>query len=219
MSSPRTETVLWIAVWVALLFPSLLHAQSTLQVRTNYYRVTGNTLREIQQSLAQSRPRAGTGEHNAQTAWQITWQFNASAKEGTCHLTSFSTRTTIKVTLPLWATPTNAAPEVFKAWRDYYLALAQHEQGHVQLAKDATVEIQRRADTTAPRSDCGTLKSDINALCRGIVDAYRNQEKEYDERTRHGATQGAVLRRTRDSHDEADPSRSEKNTGTGQSQH
>ena len=174
-----------------LFIPASLYAQGTLVIRTNYYRVAGSTPREIQRSLDQSRPRMG--QHDGQTTWQITWQFNTANQDGNCRLTSFTTRTTITLTMPLWAMPTNTAPDVFKAWRDYCLALSEHEQGHVQLAKEAAAAIQQRAQTFTPRSDCSALKNEVNSVCRSIVETHRQQEKDYDERTRHGASQGAVL--------------------------
>jgi predicted secreted Zn-dependent protease len=42
-------------------------------------------------------------------------------------------------------------------------------------------------------ADCTALRNQVDRTARGILEAYRQKEKDYDVKTRHGATQGATL--------------------------
>lgn len=180
---------------LALAVPLVACAQPAVTWTTNYYEVTGTTLREIHQSLRQNRPWKNTWQTDGYTRWHVQWNFATSASGGKCRLTSFNTRTTITITLPRWVTATNASDPVRAEWQRYITALGQHEAGHGQFALAAANEIQKRARETGENADCSALKQQINSLAQGIVTQYRAKEKEYDERTQHGATQGAVLQR------------------------
>lgn len=162
---------------------------------TNYYPVGGTTVREIYRSLRYNRPWKTTSDHDGSTAWRVDWTFSVNESGNKCRLGSISTRTTIAVTLPRWTGPTNATAEVRRAWQRYITALRQHEAGHGQFALAAAAEIQKRAREFGEDANCPALRQKINSLCQTIVEQHRAREKEYDERTKHGVTQGAVLSR------------------------
>ena len=44
-----------------------------------------------------------------------------------------------------------------------------------------------------PAPDCPTLEQQANALGQRLLAEQAQQERAYDQRTRHGATQGALL--------------------------
>lgn len=180
------------------MLPGLAIGQPAVLWSTNYYSVTGTTVREIHQSLRQNRPWKNTSQMDGLTRWRIEWNFSVSPSGNKCRLTSFNTRTTVAITLPRWTAPTNATEDVRSAWERFITALGKHEVGHGQIALAAAGEIQKRAKESED-ADCAALKQRINGLCQGILEQYRSRDKEYDERTRHGVTQGAVLsRRSRD---------------------
>ena len=60
-------------VTLALLvfLPSLVHAQSSVVWKTNYYAVGGATLREIHESFRQARPWKSKSSYDGQTDWRI----------------------------------------------------------------------------------------------------------------------------------------------------
>lgn len=170
-----------------------LHAQTALQWTTNYYSVTGATLGEIRQSIRQSRPWKDRLAVDGFTDWRVNWRFSVMPIAGGCRCSSFSTQTTIVTTLPLWTPPTNALDSVIRTWTNYIVALGRHEAGHAQMALAAGAELHRRARELGAGTDCDSLKATLTGLGEKVVAEYRQQDKEYDERTRHGATQGATL--------------------------
>ena len=179
----------------AALWPIFTHAGNVVQWTTNYYPVTGVTLGEIRQSINQARPWKGRSSLDGLTEWRINWQFDVSSSATGCQCNSFSTQTTIKITLPSWTSPTNTAPEVRELWKRFFTALAQHEAGHARIALAAAKEVEQRAAHTGEAADCDSLKKTIHAVANRVIEDHRQRDKEYDERTEHGAQQGAFLPR------------------------
>ena len=169
-------------------------AQSTVVRKTNYYAMTGSSIRHIQESLRQTRPWKDTPERDASTEWYVQWYAGYSSGGGTCQCVSFTTTTAISITLPRWIAPTNAPAEVRAAWAKYIASLEVHEAGHAELAIAAAAEMHKRIEKIGSESDCNTLKTRVQTECQSVLDSFRAQEKDYDRRTRHGATQGATLR-------------------------
>jgi predicted secreted Zn-dependent protease len=181
-------------IFINLVFTAVgAQGQNSISRTTNYYNVMGATIRDIHESLAQARPWKNKSSMDGQTQWHVEWRFNVAPAGSICRCTFFTTTTTITVTLPRWTAPANAAAEVKTNWQRYITALGQHEAGHAQLALDAAAGLEKQ-NKTAESGDCDSLRRKINSQCNATIEEYRRREKDYDERTRHGVTQGAVLR-------------------------
>ncbi len=166
-------------------------AQDALRWTTNYYRVTGNNPREVRQSMNESRPWRARNDSDAITAWSVTWTFTFTSSGQGCRLDSVRTATTITTTLPVFVPPTNAPTELKQRWAAYFTALARHEGQHALMATRAAAEIQSRLSSAGERINCPTLQRDLNAMAESIVARYRQEEREMDRTTRHGAADGA----------------------------
>jgi len=160
---------------------------------TNYYAVKGATLPELRQSIRENRPWKLKHDWDGMTDWQVKWQFTTVPTPGGCRCSVFTTQTTITITMPRWVAPTNAPETVKQIWQHYVTALGQHEAGHVAFALAAAAEVQKQAKEIGEGADCASLQKRINELAQQAVESHRQRDKEYDERTRHGATQGASL--------------------------
>ncbi len=166
-------------------------AQDTLRWTTNYYRVTGNTPREVRQSINENRPWRGRNDSDAITAWSVTWTFTVAAVDQGCRPESVRTTTVITTTLPVYVPPTNAPTELKQRWAAYFSALSKHEAQHAAMATRAAADIQARLSAAGERVNCPTLQRDLNALAEAIMARYRQEEREMDRLTRHGAVDGA----------------------------
>ena len=58
-------------------------------------------------------------------------------------------------------------------------------------ATRAAAEIQTVLSSAGERADCPTLQRELNAMADAIVAKYRQEEREMDRTTRHGAIDGA----------------------------
>jgi predicted secreted Zn-dependent protease len=170
-------------------------AQNPVQWTTNYYSVTGATLPEIRRSIDEARPWKGQPNTDAMTKWQVTWQFTLGQSTDGCYCRTFSTTTTIAITLPRWMAPTNAPESVKGIWARYFFALAKHESTHAQNGLSAAAELQKRSRAFGTWPDCESLKAKLNGIGEQVVQDFQRRDREYDERTRHGATEGAFLPR------------------------
>ena len=178
---------------LATLFPLSTAAQNSVTWTTNYYSVTGATLVEIRQSIRQSRPWKDRFDADGFTDWRVTWRFSLTSSASGCRCSSFTTQTTVVTTMPQWKAPTNATDLPSEIWQKYVTALGQHEAGHAQLAQAAAADLRRRSRDITEASDCETLKRQLNALGEQVIEEHRKRDQDYDERTRHGASQGAFL--------------------------
>jgi len=181
----------WLLVVFCLLFPIVAEAQNPIRCTTNYYSVTGATLPEIRQSVRQNRPWKERLDVDGLTEWRVTWQFGVMPTPNACQCSSFGTQTAITITLPRWTAPTNAPDTIKQIWRTYAAGLGQHEAGHAAIAVAAAADVRRRVQGAGGGKDCASLKQRINDLGRQVIEEHRKRDKEYDEQTQHGATQGA----------------------------
>lgn len=191
--APRRQRLALLLALTTNLFPSLVAAENSIAWTTNYYSVTGATLVEIRQSIRQSRPWKERYDADGFTDWRVAWRFAVTSSTNGCRCSSFTTQTTIVTTLPRWTAPTNAPDPPTEVWQKYAAALGQHEAGHAQLALAAAAELQRRSRDVTEAGDCETLKKQLNALGEQVIEEHRKRDRDYDERTRHGANQGAFL--------------------------
>ena len=182
----------WIVGLLLTLGSLMMRAQDTVTWTTNSYPVTGSTLGQIHQSLRQARVTRNNTKWDAVTEWNISWRFSLTDSSGACRVDTSSIQTTIALTLPRWTAPTNATTATREEWRRYVTALAQHELGHAQLAQLAAAGVRKKM-SEPPDLSCAELKSRLNADCNTVVENFKKRDQEYDERTRHGETQGAAL--------------------------
>jgi predicted secreted Zn-dependent protease len=195
---PLTSTICFQLCRLALTVLGLLivttfaaSAQNNITLRTNYYPVVGATFREVRQSMNAARPGGRAARTDAVTTWTIERHSKVESVSGECRLTSFRTETRIAITLPLWRRPTNAIPEVRSAWSNYFVALRQHEQGHVDRALAAAAKLHAHIPTLSPDSDCDRLRLRIKVAADRIIAEHRQQEQDYDRQTEHGRKDGA----------------------------
>jgi predicted secreted Zn-dependent protease len=185
----------WRTGCFLLLLPQHQVGAQHVGCSTNYYAVTGANLREIHQSFRQARPWRATGGHDGFTVWNVSWRFSTTHNGSVCRLATFSTTTTINITLPRWIAPTNATDSLKSEWAHYIDALGKHEYGHAQSALGAAAEMQKRIKEINEDPSCENLKQRLNALCQTIVQKYKQTDEAYDQRTDHGRNDGARLGR------------------------
>jgi predicted secreted Zn-dependent protease len=172
-------------------------AQGGTTWSTNYYAVTGDTLREIHESIDRARPWRAQHHHVAITDWSVRSRFAVAPFEGAFRCSGFTTLTTIRITMPRWVPPEGVSDEVRAEWERYEGALFEHEVGHGQFALAAAAEMHRRAKGLGTEREAEALKQRVEAMVVQVLEEFNQREKEYDRLTGHGAGQGAVFRHLR----------------------
>jgi predicted secreted Zn-dependent protease len=159
-----------------------------------WYDVEGDTEAQLRQAMDAIGPSDQHGErHDAYTAWYVNWNFPFSETEEGCSIGPVSTSVRVVITLPRWRGFTDEADGLVVRWRQYLEALKEHESGHRETAFQAAYAITLRLADVPPKPTCEEAEAAANSIARQLLEQHRAHDANYDEETRHGATQGAVF--------------------------
>lgn len=151
-----------------------------------YYDVKGTSPAAIRKDMNGKRPTdMNDGRRvDALGKWHYRWRWRVNGS-GKCDLNSVELTFSGTVTLPRLADEARLSRPVRERWARYYRALLEHEHGHIGYAyaqRDAVLAALKGA-TCETANDAG----------KAALDRIRAHDRDYDARTRHGATQGAVF--------------------------
>jgi len=136
--------------------------------------VRGATLRELKSAL--DARSAGGVEWTGRTQTAINANVPTDAKG--CRLYDASIKLTLTVILPALAPETRLSAGEEQQWRKMESALADHEEGHVQIALDGAERILRAIHS----SRCGSWRSAAATETKALNDS----QAQYDRVTDHG---------------------------------
>ncbi len=176
---------------VALKYPVSYETQFAVTT----YNVQGQSVKEIHQSLeanALSDPHEIGKRFYARTDWYLSakWFYVPTARG--CEVERAQVSIIVTMTLPALVT-TNVAPEVQARWNTFLNNTVQHEREHVKIAYDGARDYQRQLGNYPPAVNCTAIQSQLQNLFRQHYDLIDRTNVEYDRKTQHGITQGAVF--------------------------
>jgi predicted secreted Zn-dependent protease len=165
--------------------PTVVTSIQIPYAKIDYYDVSGSTGREIRDQLnALSSVDQNGVRGDAVTSWEIHWMWDGYGSE-TCDLSSATATYDIRVRFPRWKPAQDASAELTAKWNAYILALAEHERVHV----DNVVANLPYVIKAIRGAACDTA----DARAQAVLASIREYDVSYDERTDHGATQGAIF--------------------------
>lgn len=165
------------------------------EFRVITYTVTGKTVSEISKSLeahTMPDPNEPGSRYYALTRWQLAGEWVVRPSVRGCQVVDGKVSVTITMTLPALVTP-NVPMDVRQRFDTFMEKTVLHESDHVEITLRGAREYQRALSHHAPASDCDILKSQLNTLFRQNFEAINRANREYDAKTQHGRTQGAVF--------------------------
>lgn len=176
--------IVWVVAHAAQAAVKEEHAQRPYAVHIQ----PGQTLRR---ALNAATPISVNGRRfYGFTHWNVRWNFRWWREaSGRCRITAVTTQFTTEMQLPELYGATAAQQAKFNRFLD---ALLNHEQGHVQLGRDAAHAIDKGIAALPQAPDCATLERNANTLGHRLVQEYTAYQRDYDRETNHGTTQGAV---------------------------
>lgn len=183
-----------LIVSVACLFMVASSTGVRAEERTAYYPISGNTANELREAMDRLRPTGSDGKrHDAITTWDIPWRYHVVAVEEWCAVQSIEVSLDLLTTLPKWTNEAGAPAALVKQWRGYLAALAKHEDGHRQLATKAAAAVRELGVhiKVPQRANCADVGRTIDAAAKALIQEYQAKERQYDEETDYGRTQGA----------------------------
>lgn len=157
------------------------------------YAVSGDTIPEIQRSMANSSPnREGDTYFAGATVWALDASYDLVPTKPGCAFGQAEVHLKIRVHLPALVTsPTSAA--VRTEWARFKRALIAHEALHQQNAYRAATELISRVSNVRTELDCGTAREVADRATKALVEKISAYDEVLDRQTQHGATQGVYL--------------------------
>jgi predicted secreted Zn-dependent protease len=141
--------------------------------------------------LADLRRRGPSGFHGM-ASWNIDYRYNFQTEGAQCRITSVRTTVKGRVLMPQWVDEPHAPKPMREAWQRYDAALIAHEEGHVAHGQTLVRALQRELGGLHAAT-CDELKQHVTATATRLIEAHKDLDRAYDERTQHGTTQGALL--------------------------
>jgi predicted secreted Zn-dependent protease len=161
-------------------------------LRYAYYDVDARPgLRLAPQITAASPIRENGRKFHGHTKWTVRWKFQWRAdRDGYCRVTYTSAVLDAVITLPKLRTASAAQSEIFDR---YLAALRVHELGHYDVGTAAAQAIDGELRNLPEMRTCDALEFEGNRVARRTLDRFVEVNRQYDEDTNHGKTQGARL--------------------------
>lgn len=178
----------------ALTVPAAPATGVRLRQSVNQYEVIGTSISELKASIhTRARLQEDRTGFAGYTRWTLNWSYAGSTMRARgCTPTGVSVNLELAVRYPAWVDSARASPAMLEEWRRYLAALKEHEANHAAIAiKGANRLARELRNLVAP--GCGLLQLEARRRATEIMSAIREENQLYDERTRHGATEGAGL--------------------------
>jgi predicted secreted Zn-dependent protease len=154
-------------------------------VRYETYPIVGSTFEQVRQALALLAPVHDGTRFGAYTRWNVVWCIDPATRRT-------DVRVEAVVTLPRLELARGATRNFTAEWVRYLDALRRHEQGHVAIAETAGSAVASALEALR-QSHRGWDDHAARGVVEDVMRHHRALERHYDERTRHGATEGVVL--------------------------
>lgn len=156
-----------------------------------YYQVYGYTYYEVGHQLYECGAKTDGLSYAAYTSWHVNWAYNYNYTATSCRIKDVAVGVKIDYFYPKWEDPGNAEGGLAGRWQTYMSNLITHEEGHGQNGLNAAQDVLYALSTMPTYASCDELMSGANQTGQNIVADYSARDKQYDEATNHGETQGA----------------------------
>ena len=157
----------------------------------SFYDVAGSDLESVRRRM---RALQLHGPNDDPSSGMTTQQMEVSYElehvaEG-CRMRDLVATVDIEIVLPRLTT--RAGGELRKSWARMLAGLTAHEEGHRENILAAGRELYD-ALLALPPGDCKALQRDARHVKERVLLKLQIRDQRYDERTKHGVTQGSVL--------------------------
>lgn len=159
-----------------------------------YYEICGCSEKELHCDLKQKCVTWNDGhKYDSLTSWDVKWDHGFDQTSETCTINSFKPIVEIAFRYPKWKRTDDAPRSLMEKWDRYLKNLITHENGHRDMVVEAANDLSRAVAQLTPAPSCDDLDRNVRALFRKRMEKMNKDQREYDETTKHGATQGAVF--------------------------
>lgn len=159
-----------------------------LRVSVVHYDVRGLDYPSLLGSLRVNGPK---GFHGL-AKWGVAFDNSIEPLGDDCAISAVRVRVTGEILMPRWVDAAAAPLDLQRRWSDHYAALQRHEDGHIQHGRELALLVKERLMGLGVMA-CDRLKALARDESQRLYENLKARDKEYDARTNHGATQGALF--------------------------
>jgi predicted secreted Zn-dependent protease len=140
------------------------------------------------------RPRGADGKRYAAIASaRLRWDYTYQTTSDECRIGTALVLLDIHYQLPRWTGQASAPRALGDAWEAYLEKVLAHEREHGEYARKAAGELETALLRMPARRYCDEVGKAVNDLAREVEQELRRNDDEYDKRTMHGFTEGAIF--------------------------
>ncbi len=171
---------LWPAVVLIIAACTSVGERTTVSV--GYYRVDGNTVRELDQQIRLHGPSIeGVGKAVAATNIHMIPDIRFARRNGVCRVVHSRMSVRARVTLPRHINQAALQRDLSQTWANLEEYARVHEAVHVAIADKHALAIERAILEQSPEADCATLELKTAALTRRLLEAHEREQLQFDE--------------------------------------
>ncbi len=165
-----------------------------INAKYEYYEVCGCGEEELHCDLKKKCITWTDGKkYDSLTSWEIKWDHGFDQASKTCAVNSFKPIINITFRFPKWNRTDEAPQTLIEKWDRYLNSLIAHENGHRDMVVAAVNDLSRVVVQLPPAPTCADLERNMRDLFRKSMEKMKKDQREYDEATKHGTSQGAVF--------------------------
>lgn len=172
---------------IIVLLPFNCFAEINSQI--NYYSITATNAHELKKQLY-LKNRNG---FSADTQWRIQPRYQFKKTASGCEVSKSNITLSITYTMPDWQNKQEAPVELQEKWNRWHTNLLRHEENHGFHGRQAYYEIKQGIYLMESAPSCSQLTEAIKAMIDRTLFKYSQEDIFYDQRTQHGATEGASI--------------------------
>lgn len=159
-----------------------------------YYEVRGGCEKELHGQLCKNCITWDDGKkYDSATSWNVKWNYDYDRTAQACSADSFKVTVDVLFQFPKWVRMDDAPPALVGKWDAYMRNLSLHENGHRDLVVEAAAGLTRSVASLPPAQTCAELDREVRKLCSARMAQLEADQREYDDQTDHGVTQGAIF--------------------------
>ena len=179
---------------ISLLVSFSVAASPVVTEDYKYYRIYPDSSADIKSALYRQSPVRENGNvYFGHTDWSVNWYISMRSEGRVCGIAELTTELNVNYTVPRLGA--SRVDETTKTVFDkFYRALLNHEKGHMRNGLRAIKEIEKVLGSLRTQKNCRRLERVANKKVTAILKEYKHKDRIYDKLTRHGYTQGAVIK-------------------------
>ena len=159
-----------------------------------YYDIDGSSLEELRKKMRSNGTKWNDGKtYAALCTWDIKYRYDVRKQDGLHSIKSATTDVSIVYRFPKWTPPATAPEPVVNSWKRYIDKVHEHEFGHRDLAVKSAEEINEALAAIGSFTSERELNREAKKAVQATLKKLKEVQIAYDDHTRHGETQGAVL--------------------------